>query len=241
MEVRARRNPPGGILKEEMLMAARSTARSSSRRTATKKKRAKAATRRSAPRKTATRKKTTRRSPAQRMARRAGGNPLAAPAQEMMEKLEMERPSGDAIELLEQDHREVESMFEEFEELDDDSEKLELARKICAALTVHAEVEESVFYPRARKALDEQDLLDEAEVEHNSAKLLIAEILAMRPKDKLFDAKVKVLGEYIKHHVKEEEDELFPKLRDSGMDMDSTGKKLMQQKMSIVSGLAGRR
>jgi hemerythrin superfamily protein len=233
-----------------MSMAARSTARSSGRRKATK-KRAKAATRRSTTRKAATRKtsrkKSTarrgsaRQSPAQRMARRAGGNPLAAPAEEMMEKLEMERPSGDALELLEQDHREVETMFEEFEDLEDDNEKVELSRKICAALTVHAEVEESVFYPRARKAVDEPDLLDEAQVEHNSAKLLIAEILAMRPKDKLFDAKVKVLGEYIKHHVQEEENELFPKLRDSDMDLDSVGKKMMQQKMNIVSGLAGRR
>ena len=230
-------------------MAARSTARSSGRRTATK-KRAKAASRRSATRKAATRKtsrkKSTargaaRRSPAQRMARRVGGNPLAVPAQEMLEKLQQERPSGDATELLEQDHREVESMFEEFEGLDDDSEKQELARKICTALTVHAEVEESVFYPRARKAIDETDLLDEAQVEHNSAKLLIAEILSMRPRDKLFDAKVKVLGEYIKHHVQEEENELFPKLRDSEMDLDAVGKKMMQQKMNIVSGLAGRR
>lgn len=143
----------------------------------------------------------------------------------------------DAIALLKADHKEVDAMFKAFEKTDDDSKKQDLARNICKALTVHAQIEEEIFYPAAYDALDADgdDLLDEAEVEHASAKALIAEIEAMNVGEPLFDAKVKVLGEYIAHHVKEEETELFPECRDANMDMKALGLALAARKHQLIS------
>lgn len=142
----------------------------------------------------------------------------------------------DAIALLKADHKEVDAMFKAFEKTDDDSKKQELATNICKALTVHAQIEEEIFYPAAYDALDADgdDLLDEAEVEHASAKALIAEIEAMSVGEPLFDAKVKVLGEYIAHHVKEEETELFPECRDANMDMKALGLALAARKDELI-------
>src|SRR3954452_20704451 len=109
-----------------------------------------------------------------------------------------------AITLLKKDHREVEGWFDEYEQLEDDGDKLKLFNQIALALKVHTQIEEEIFYPEERGDVEE-DMLDEAYVEHDGAKKLIAEIEAMQPGDDLYDAKVKVLGEYIKHHVKEEE------------------------------------
>jgi hemerythrin superfamily protein len=109
-----------------------------------------------------------------------------------------------AVTLLKQDHREVEHMFDQYEQLEADAEKLALFNKIALALKVHTQIEEEIFYPSERGDV-EDDMLDEAYVEHDGAKKLIAEIEAMQPGDGFYDAKVKVLGEYIKHHVKEEE------------------------------------
>ena len=120
-----------------------------------------------------------------------------------------------ATKLLMADHKEVHAMFQQYKKLADAdaeaSEREALATEICHALTVHATIEEELFYPAAREAEVDADLLDEAEVEHASAKALIAQIEAMSPDDALYDAKVTVLGEYIDHHVKEEEAELLPK------------------------------
>jgi len=141
----------------------------------------------------------------------------------------------DAIGLLDQDHREVEAFFERFEQTDDEAEKQELVRKICLALTIHAEIEESIFYPATRKATMEDNLLDEAVVEHQAAKDLIAEILEMETGDRLFDAKVKVLGEYIRHHVTEEREQLFPKVRESGiLDLYALGAELAAAKIDLL-------
>jgi hemerythrin superfamily protein len=146
--------------------------------------------------------------------------------------------AGDALKMLEQDHREVETFFEQYEKLEEDSEKLKLAAKICVALTVHTRLEEELIYPLGRKEIEETDLIDEAEVEHASAKQLIAEIARMSPGDDLFDAKVKVLGEYVKHHVKEEEDELFPTLkREADVDFDDVGKKMAARKTAMLTEL----
>lgn len=145
---------------------------------------------------------------------------------------------GDALEMLEQDHREVETFFEQYEKLDDDSEKLKLASKICVALTVHTRLEEELIYPLGRKEIEETDLIDEAEVEHASAKQLIAEIARMSPGDDLYDAKVKVLGEYVKHHVKEEENELFPTMKkEADVDFNAIGKKLAARKTAMLTDL----
>lgn len=144
----------------------------------------------------------------------------------------------DAIKLLKDDHKEVKTYFKQYEDLEDDTEKQALADKICLALTVHAQIEEEIFYPAAREAIDDDDLLDEAEVEHASAKQLIAEIQAMKAGDRLFDAKVTVLGEYIDHHVEEEESEMFPESRDSELDLKALGAQLAVRKAELMKQAA---
>ena len=143
----------------------------------------------------------------------------------------------DAIGLLKADHREVKGWFAEYDNTDDDAAKQELAGRICMALAVHAQVEEELFYPAAYDVLDEEgdDLLDEAVVEHATAKALIAEIEAMTVGEPLFDAKVKVLGEYIDHHIKEEEGELFPECKDTEMDMQALGEAMAARKAELMA------
>jgi hemerythrin superfamily protein len=129
------------------------------------------------------------------------------------------RSAKDACDLLDADHKKVQKMFKEYEELTGSrarsaaQKKMDLARQICMELTVHAQIEEEIFYPACREAIKDTDILDEATVEHQSAKDLIAQIEEAGEADDMFDAKVKVLGEYINHHVKEEKNELFPKAR----------------------------
>jgi len=144
----------------------------------------------------------------------------------------------DAIALLKADHREVESWFEQFEKTRSDQKKLELAGKICLALKVHTQIEEEIFYPAFLEATEEEDIHHEAEVEHNGAKKLIAEIEASGPDDDYYDAKVKVLSEMIKHHVKEEEqrDGMFAKARESEMDLQQLGEQLKARKMQLMQG-----
>ena len=145
----------------------------------------------------------------------------------------------DAIGLLISDHREVKAMFEEYETSVDSrskaSERQALAETICDMLTVHAAIEEEVFYPAARKATGDDDLLNEAQVEHNAAKELIAQIKAMEPDDDLYDAKVKVLGEQIDHHVEEEEGELFPEAKKSGMNLQELGARMLSRKNELTA------
>ena len=141
----------------------------------------------------------------------------------------------DAIKLLKGDHREVKAYFKEYAGLEDNTDKQALADKICLALTVHAQIEEEIYYPATREAIDDDDLLDEAEVEHASAKQLIAEITAMKAGDRLFDAKMTVLGEYIDHHVAEEEDEMFPESRDSDLDLKALGVQLAERKAELMA------
>ena len=143
----------------------------------------------------------------------------------------------DAIALLKADHREAKALFEKYEKTEDDAEKLQIARQVCEALTVHAQIEEEIFYPAAYDAIEDDDLLDEAEVEHASAKDLIAQIQASSPSEPLFDAKVKVLGEYIQHHVDEEEKELFPECRASDMDLKALGEQLRARKQELSGGI----
>jgi len=141
----------------------------------------------------------------------------------------------DAIKLLKDDHKEVKNYFKQYESLEDDAEKQALADKICTALTVHAQIEEEIYYPATREAINDDDLLDEAEVEHASAKQLIAEIQSMKAGDRLFDAKVTVLGEYIDHHVEEEEGEMFPESGDSDLDLKELGAKLTARKAELMA------
>ncbi len=140
----------------------------------------------------------------------------------------------DAVRLLKQDHREAEALFARFEKAEDDVEKQRIADEVCTALTIHAQIEEEIFYPAAYEALDDDDLVDEAEVEHASAKHLIAQIQSSKAGEPLFDAMVKVLGEYVAHHVEEEESELFPECREAGMDLVALGERLAARKAELM-------
>ena len=143
-----------------------------------------------------------------------------------------------ALQVLMEDHAYVKKAYRQFQKLDpqDDLEELEsLVKNVCAALKVHARIEEEIFYPAARRALKDKDLLEEAEVEHQSAKTLIRELERMKPKDPKYAAAFTVLCEYVAHHVKEEENEMFPKVRRARMNLEALGKKLMERKVRLAA------
>ena len=150
-------------------------------------------------------------------------------------------PHQDAIALLTEDHKAVKKIFKEFEKLKqnggDDEEKSELVKRACQELTIHAQIEEEIFYPAVRDAIEDDDLMDEAEVEHASAKDLIAQLESMEPDNDLYDARFKVLGEYIDHHVKEEQDEMFPKAKKAKLDLIALGEDLAQRKNELRAEL----
>jgi hemerythrin superfamily protein len=155
------------------------------------------------------------------------------------------RSEKDACDLLDADHRAVKKMFKEYEELTKSrarsagQKKMDLARQICHELTVHAQIEEEIFYPALRAAIKDTDLLAEAEVEHQSAKDLIAQIEGMGEADEMFDAKVTVLGEYIDHHVKEEKGEIFPKARAARkLDLIAMRDEMMARKEELMGEMA---
>jgi hemerythrin superfamily protein len=140
--------------------------------------------------------------------------------------------------MLVAEHEEVKAMFEKFESLGDRAyaSKKKLADEICAALTKHTIIEEEIFYPAVREEAKEGDeLVDEAVVEHASAKDLIAQIQTMTAEEDLFDAKVKVLGEMIEHHVKEEEKEMFPNAKKAGIDLEELGQRMQARKQELTA------
>jgi len=149
----------------------------------------------------------------------------------------------DALDLLKKDHDDVEALFKDYEMLaegdGDSGDRRALSTQICGMLAVHAMIEEEIFYPAARKAGVDADLLDEADIEHGAAKQLIAEIGAADASDSHYDARVQVLGEQIRHHVKEEESELFPACRKAGMNMEGLGARLQKRKDQLLRKLAG--
>jgi hemerythrin superfamily protein len=141
----------------------------------------------------------------------------------------------DAVALLKADHRQVEEWFESFEKSRSDDKKADLARRICEALRVHTTIEEEIFYPAFLEAAGDTEIHHEAEVEHEGAKQLISQIEASNPSDEYFDAKVKVLSEMIKHHVREEEKRggMFAKAKAAGMDLEALGEQLMERKSEL--------
>jgi hemerythrin superfamily protein len=148
----------------------------------------------------------------------------------------VEMKKQDAIGLLKQDHRTVEELFEKFEKANGSERKRTLAEQICLELSVHAEIEEEIFYPACEGKVDE-DLLKESYVEHDGAKVLIAEIMNGGPDDEYYDAKVKVLQEEIEHHVEEEEkrlEGLFAQARKADLDMDALGEELAARKTELT-------
>ena len=143
----------------------------------------------------------------------------------------------DAIALLKKDHDEVQELFEQFNKASGEGRKEKLARKICRELTIHAMIEEEIFYPACDGKVDE-DLLKEGYVEHDAAKLMIAEIEAGEPSDEFYDAKMKVLCEEIDHHIQEEEkrmEGLFAQAKKAGLDMDALGEQLAQRKAELMA------
>lgn len=147
------------------------------------------------------------------------------------------RKAPTAIAILTEDHHKVTAMFEAFEKLKDGNalaRKQALVRKICRELIIHTTVEEEVVYPAARRAIDDDDLMDEADIEHAGAKALIAQLARMKPTGDHYDAKVKVLSEYIKHHVKEERTDMFPKMRKAKMDLVTLGKEVAARKRELA-------
>jgi len=147
-----------------------------------------------------------------------------------------ETKTQDAIALLKQDHRTVEELFERFTSASGAERKRKLAEEICLELSVHAQIEEEIFYPACEGKVDE-DLLKESYVEHDGAKVLIAEIVSGGPDDEYYDAKVKVLQEEIEHHVEEEEkrlEGLFAQARKAELDMDALGAELAARKQQLT-------
>jgi len=141
----------------------------------------------------------------------------------------------DAIALLRADHKRVDEMFKQYEKARSDSRKQTLVQQICQELIVHTTVEEEIFYPAVRGAIKDSDLMDEADVEHASAKELIAQLQAGKPGDDHYDAKVIVLGEYIRHHVKEEHNEMFPKAKKTKLDMRALGERIEERKAQLLT------
>jgi hemerythrin superfamily protein len=140
----------------------------------------------------------------------------------------------DALRMLRDDHDAVKKLFEQFSSSNSDAKKAELSRKICHELKVHTQLEEEIFYPAAREAIDDSDVMDEAVVEHGSAKELIEAIEAMEPGEELFDAKVTVLGEWVNHHIREEQNEMFPLVRKSNLDLRELADTMRARKKELT-------
>jgi len=149
---------------------------------------------------------------------------------------------GDAIALLTADHAKVKKLFKAFADLKEDDgssdDKSALVAQICEELKVHAEIEEEIFYPAVRKAIEDDDLMDEALVEHSGAKDLIALLEDMSPEEDLYDARVTVLGEQIQHHVKEEEGDMFPKAKRAKVDTEALGARMAARKAELEAAAA---
>jgi hemerythrin-like domain-containing protein len=143
----------------------------------------------------------------------------------------------DATALLKADHKLVSGLFKDFEDTNSTARKAKLARQICMELTIHATVEEEIFYPAVQKALKDHELVPEAIVEHESLKMLIASLEEVEPGDDMHDARVKVMSEYVKHHVKEEQNEIFPKARKTKLDMVELGEQILQRKEELKAEL----
>ncbi|HEY4371328.1 MAG TPA: hemerythrin domain-containing protein [Burkholderiales bacterium] len=144
----------------------------------------------------------------------------------------------DAIALLRADHKLVTELFGKFDKMKGDGpQKKALVERICNELTVHTKIEEEIFYPAARPAIKDGDMMDEALVEHNGAKQLIAQLRNLQPGEDMYDAKVTVLSEYIKHHVKEEQNEMFPKVKKTKLDLKALGQEMMARKQALMANI----
>ena len=147
------------------------------------------------------------------------------------------KTSADAIDLLKQDHERVEKAFKEFEKMDrQDAEACRrLIEQVCEELTVHTTLEEEIFYPAVREAIEDEDLMNEAAVEHDTARMLIEQLDNMGPDDPNYYATFTVLGEYVHHHVKEEQDEMFPAARKAGIDLAALAERMQARRDELMA------
>ena len=140
----------------------------------------------------------------------------------------------DAIALLRADHKRVSELFEQYESARSAAKKKSLVDTICQELAVHAQVEEEIFYPAVKAALKDKELVPEAQVEHQSLKDLIAQVKGKEPDGEMFDAKITVMSEYVKHHVKEEQNEMFPRAKKTRLDMQQLGEQIAARKQELM-------
>lgn len=160
------------------------------------------------------------------------------PATKSASKTSAKAAAPDAIAILTEDHERVKKLFKQYEKLskkEDIDGKVAIAMEICDELTIHAMLEEEIFYPAAREVLPDEHLVNEAEVEHDTAKDLIAQIQGMPGDDQYYDAKVTVLREYIDHHVQEEEGQMFPKAKRAKLDVHGLAEQLMERREELMS------
>lgn len=154
----------------------------------------------------------------------------------MQKKTKQDSPSKvqDAIALLRADHKLVSALFAEYEKASSTSKKKMLVSQICTELSVHAQVEEEIFYPAVKKALKDKEMIPEATVEHATLKELIRQVEGIEPDGEIFNAKIKVLSEYVKHHVKEEQNEMFPQAKSTKLDMVELGSRMAARKKVLL-------
>lgn len=146
----------------------------------------------------------------------------------------------EATALLRADHQRVSALFGDYEKARSRDKKKEIVARLCVELSAHAQVEEEIFYPAVKQALKDKDLVPEATVEHGSLKALIAQVEGVEPDGEMFDAKIKVLSEYVAHHVKEEQDEMFPKAKASKLDMLELGSEIAARKEELLAERAAK-
>lgn len=147
-------------------------------------------------------------------------------------------PSQQALDMLVEDHRRVQALFRQFDKADDDATREDIVRAACREITIHAAIEEELFYPAVQHEIKDPDLVDEATVEHASARQLIEQIGTMRPEDALFEATFRVLGEYLNHHIGEEEDTLFAEVRRTRLDLHTLGVAMHERRAQLDATLA---
>lgn len=143
----------------------------------------------------------------------------------------------DATALLKADHQRVADLFEEFESAKSDKSKMSIVAQICTELTLHAQIEEEIFYPAVKAALKDHEMVPEATVEHAAVKNLIAEVEGKEPDGEMYNAKVSVMGEFVKHHVKEEEKEMFAKVRKTNLDLKALGEQMAARKQELMANM----
>ncbi|MDP2397159.1 MAG: hemerythrin domain-containing protein [Burkholderiales bacterium] len=151
-------------------------------------------------------------------------------------KSESKPKARDATAFLRADHKKVSDLFATYEKTRPGAKKKQIVAEICTELSVHAQVEEEIFYPAVKQALKDSELIPEATVEHATLKDLIAQVQGVEPDGEMFDAKIKVMSEYVKHHVKEEQNEMFPKAKKTKLDMAELGARLPERKAVLLAG-----